>query len=988
MIYRQLILSLTLCCLSYLYGHTQDLSYKHYGIRDGMVGNHVYHAVEDKTGFLWFATETGVSRFDGTTFKNFTVEEGLPDNEILRLFVDSKNRVWMIPFNNQVCYFSKGKIHNAANDSLLAKLRIHDNILHIFEDNNGNMFFAGSNSIIVQKKNDQVIYKDSVDGHYFFIYALGQDIKGNTLGFIAIDTISTKVHKIYIEADDIRIKPDESINISFKGNKVAHTIINKNYFFYTDRKSDFDFEKNLIIDFTDPLKKNDTITTPDRYNSISSFGDSVLSLNTGKGALMYDLRSGKYSRTYLSNENISTTLIDHENNYWFTSLENGIYRLYSEGTTNVKLSTESNPVNAINFIANFNNKIIAGNEVGDIFTIDQLFPEIKRTIIHQDSLYNRLRKITFYNNHYYFLRDRTIHRCDADFSNVVEVANNKLGLTYKDVEIDASGNFYLACHMMAIKMSQEGKLLEKLHQGRASAICIADGGVYIGTLDGLIFVNAQHQSIQLGKQFKVLKDRITQLLYDNGVLWIGTGNSGIVGFKNNNVVTHITNKEGLTGNLVRRLYVFKDILWVGTDRGISKIQKNKNVYAVIQQYTINDGLINNMINCMSFYKDILIIGTPVGLSILQEDLIQKNSSCKLQLLNIVSASSAVYPNDGDIVFKPGEKNIRFEFVAISYKAEGDIRYFYKLSGLDKDWSMTKENFLLYPSLPSGNYTLEIYAINKFGIKSDLLSLPFMIKERWYEKRWVIALMVMATIFFSWLIVNARVARIKKIQQAKTETAERMAMLEQQALKAQMNPHFIFNCLNSIQQFVIEKDVEGANRFITGFASLIRQTLDNSGKSYITVAEEESFLHSYLDLEKSRFEDKFDYQITVAEAIRKDQVSLPPLLLQPYVENYIRHGIMHKKEGKGQINIRFELMDDYLVCQVEDNGIGRQKAAAYKQHNRVNHESKGTSLTGQRINLMNKKRQSDILLDITDIFDNDGNIAGTKVTVRVPLLPLD
>jgi len=204
----------------------------------------------------------------------------------------------------------------------------------------------------------------------------------------------------------------------------------------------------------------------------------------------------------------------------------------------------------------------------------------------------------------------------------------------------------------------------------------------------------------------------------------------------------------------------------------------------------------------------------------------------------------------------------------------------------------------------------------------------------------------------------------------------------------MNPHFIFNCLNSIQQFVIDKDVAGANRFITGFAALIRQTLDNSGKSYITVAEEESFLRSYLDLEKSRFEDKFDYQITVAGAIRKEQVSLPHLLLQPYVENCIRHGIMHKKEGKGQINIRFELMDDYLVCQVEDNGIGRQKAAAYKRDGMMNHESKGTSLTGQRINLMNKKRQSDILLDITDIFDNDGNIAGTKVTVRVPLLPLD
>lgn len=954
-----------------------------------MVGNHVYHAVEDHDGFLWFATETGVSRFDGTSFRNFTVEEGLPDNEILRLYVDSKNRVWMIPFNNQVCYYVKGKVYNSENDSLLSKLHIHDNILHVFEDSKGRMYFTGSNSITLLDKDGKVFFKNSVNGKYFFIYALGLDAKDETLGFIAIDSLSTKLYNVYIKADGIHFALNDAYDISFKGNKIAHTFINRDCFFYTDRKSDInDTEKNFIIRYTDPEIDNDTIYIPERYNSVSNFGDSLLCLNTGKGAFLYDLHLRKFIKTHLPQENISTTLIDHEKNFWFTSLENGIYRLYSSGTTNVKISTESNPVNAINFMISNHNRLIAGNEVGDIFTIDQLLPEIKMSVIQQDSFNNRLRKIVFYKNHYYFLRDRTVVRTDADFNNLTTVLNNNLGLTYKDLEIDSSGYFYLASHLIAVKMNEQGQLIEKLHQGRTSSICLADKGVYIGTLGGLLFVNAQKQSVNMGDQFKVLKDRVTQLLYYKDILWVGTGNNGIVGFKNNSIVTHLTTKEGLTGNLVRRVYANNDILWIGTDRGISGVSLVNSSYAVTQRYTINDGLINNMINCIAFYNDLMVIGTPVGLSILQEELIQNNSSCKLRLLSYESETGKFFELTDQISFRPGERNIRFNFVAISYKAEGDIRYYYKLNGLDKDWSMTKENFLLYPSLPSGNYTLEIYAINKFGIRSSTLTIQFVILERWFEKRWVIALFILTVIAISLLIISARVAKIKKNQQAKTETAERMAMLEQQALKAQMNPHFIFNCLNSIQQYVIEKDVEGANRFITGFAALIRQTLDNSGKAYITVAEEENFLRTYLELEKSRFEDKFDYGITIAPEIRKDLVSMPPLLLQPYVENCIRHGIMHKKTGIGMVSIRFGVLEDYLVCEVIDNGIGREKAAEYKQSSFVTHESKGTSLTGQRINLMNKKSQSDILLDISDIFDKDGNIAGTKVTVRVPLLPLD
>ena len=214
--------------------------------------------------------------------------------------------------------------------------------------------------------------------------------------------------------------------------------------------------------------------------------------------------------------------------------------------------------------------------------------------------------------------------------------------------------------------------------------------------------------------------------------------------------------------------------------------------------------------------------------------------------------------------------------------------------------------------------------------------------------------------------------------------QKISHLEQQALKSQMNPHFIFNCLNSIQQYVIDKDVQGANWFIAGFSKLIRQTLDSSGRQAISVGEEESFLRSYLELEKSRFEGKFDYSIIIDKNVNKEEDILPPMLLQPYVENCIRHGIMHKQNGKGLITIRFQNHDGTLVSEIIDNGIGREAGTAFKKQEHVHYQSRGTDITWQRIDMMNKNRDFPIQLEIEDMHNETGEPAGTRVTISIPL----
>ena len=203
-----------------------------------------------------------------------------------------------------------------------------------------------------------------------------------------------------------------------------------------------------------------------------------------------------------------------------------------------------------------------------------------------------------------------------------------------------------------------------------------------------------------------------------------------------------------------------------------------------------------------------------------------------------------------------------------------------------------------------------------------------------------------------------------------------------ALKAQMNPHFIFNSLNSIQHYVLDRDIIGANKYIAAFSRLIRLTLDNSSKHEISIAEEIKYLSQYLDLERMRTGNKFNFSISVPEQILQNVHSISPMLLQPFVENSIRHGILYRTDSDGQIKIEVIQYKKGLKFIIEDNGVGRLAAGLFKSRTPIEYQSKGISLTEQRINLMNRDRKEKIEMIMTDV-ESDGNTSGTRVIIIYP-----
>lgn len=231
---------------------------------------------------------------------------------------------------------------------------------------------------------------------------------------------------------------------------------------------------------------------------------------------------------------------------------------------------------------------------------------------------------------------------------------------------------------------------------------------------------------------------------------------------------------------------------------------------------------------------------------------------------------------------------------------------------------------------------------------------------------VLILAVLAALYF-------RHNRLR-VKQEKTE-------LEQKQLRAQMNPHFIFNCLNSIQHFVVAGDVKNANRYLTGFARLMRQTLEHSKAGTVTLRKEIAYLDNYITLELMRYDNKFDAVIECADNIDQDRAEIPAMIIQPFIENAIRHGLCYLEDVKGKLVVRFYRSGNYMYCDVDDNGIGRERSQELKAANHVVYESHGMELTRRRLELVSRNSGGDYTIAIKDKKDAGGNASGTCITIK-------
>ncbi|MEO5647074.1 MAG: histidine kinase, partial [Chitinophagaceae bacterium] len=499
------------------------------------------------------------------------------------------------------------------------------------------------------------------------------------------------------------------------------------------------------------------------------------------------------------------------------------------------------------------------------------------------------------------------------------------------------------CYDFSNKKIKKFNSLNGLSSNRV--YCLAKdsiGNVYVGTYDGLNIIDANWKIRIINKQNGLRHPRIENLVTDkNGFVWITNFNSLIRFDPIKNNFNYFDERNGVTNagfRVVSNCITSDGEIFLGSTNGLLIVKPDEPIQPPGKKH----------ITIQRIYDDRRV------------ELMDVQNTLKLSYDN---AKLSLYYLTADLI--SGNRYL----------------YRYKLDGLDTAWSSpTKVNQVTYDLKP-GKYQFKVQAsynqtdwIETGDIISIDVSPPFW--ETWWFRS---AILLLISLLIYWF-VKRRITRIKM----KAAIRQQITELESKALRAQMNPHFIFNSLNAIQELIVTKNFTEAYQYLSNFSKLLRMVLNNSEKNFIPLSAEIEMNKHYLQLESLRFKQSFHYELEVEESIDEETTLVPSLLLQPFIENAIWHGLMHK-EGDKRLAISFEEINDHLVCMIEDNGIGREKSAAIKARKigASYFESKGMTLSKQRIVALNQQLKENLAIRIDDMKDEAGGATGTRIIITIP-----
>ena len=600
-----------LCVLG---AYAQDYSYVQYNVQNGLAGSTVYDAVQDKDGFVWFATESGVSRFDGTSFKNFSTKDGLPDDEVLKLFVDSRNRVWMIPFNKTICYYSGDKFHTQSNDSTLKSLQMKSEIISIAEDMEGNILLQEATiSHILNARNFFEIAPIS-DDRRFILFGGTNNSRGFKIGVSTVGNLSifSMAEGKYRFIRSIHYPPN------IRGMTQQGLL--------SDKWEIFKIEDSIHV-YSCVGKKYYNLLAPQDLISFSAINDSIFFMNTRNGSYSFSNTSNIATDAFLKNHSVSSVFRDNENNYWFTTFEDGVFRLPN---TQIKIALTNNQA-SISFpiysMEQDKTKIYAGSNNANIFILDK-----KKESITDNILLNKLsgrvmaiRKDST-NGILYIGTDHGLLKRDHQNESILVYSR-----AIKSIELITEG--LLAASNANAFIYDNTKKVEKDIWPERSTVCSAvDNNIYVGTITGLFLVKGHAAPQFLGNKYSMLKNRITDISVSNQkVIWIATDGKGIIGLKGENMLYSFNSTNGLSSNNCKSLYCQGNIVWAGTDKGLNKITISGENFNIVK-FDINDGFPSNIINTINADSSIVYLGTPKGLVFFNESKLNKESKCLLKML--------------------------------------------------------------------------------------------------------------------------------------------------------------------------------------------------------------------------------------------------------------------------------------------------------------------------------------------------------------------
>jgi ligand-binding sensor domain-containing protein len=947
--------------------YAQNSYYTYFDVNSGFPTNYVYRTIEDKDGFLWVATDAGLGRFDGKYFQWYTTKDGLPDNVVLSIAIEKDGTIWVNCFKQAPAYFDKVKNRfiKAVDDHTLAKISTTLN-MYLFSVDGGGVTYLNDKGNFFFKNKKLVPYQNTVYKHFLITSnADGTEFRRGTSVFKdEIKIIQTKGTRII-----------DSAIVKIPSNHMLFSDISDHKMFLFGKK----LKKCYIISNlrSNPIRfKLDSVSIPESFNNYLISRTSFYLIGLSGKTYVFDKNTLKY-KVFSKGDYLPNSLYDDSHgNIWVSTIDKGLLVYRNQELRAVAMPKGYKGTNFFSLERKENGAFLAGNYYGEVLETGNGITKV-HTITN--AVTSRIRKILAVGPDVFtFSEEGTFY----NYKN--EILNPKTGIVFPSkmaIKFNDS-TILVGTHWGLVTLNTKTKKLTERINIRKRITALVKGSdhwAYFGSNDGLYKYDFNTgQAFPLQKINSALEDRITALGFTSDqILWVATSNSGILAFKNEQLLNDGSKK--LTKTYTSITSGKPGQIWAATPEGINAIKYqlngNKLNYS-IQNLTVNDGLASNTVQEMVYHDGKLYAANGGGIAIVPE-------SFRSPKFNIITHLIRMNINQKDTILassyrlKSGQQNIRMQFAGVDLT--GHFKRFQYTLDRNGTWIDLAENTLTV-QLPSGEHVVQVRSVDaNDNISNQVLTLKFTIAIPFWQSIWfwlTIGFVVQLILVYS---VNKAVKRSKEIKLGKQINKVQTAALEQQAFTSLMNPHFIFNALNSIQHYINVQDRQNANRYLSDFASLIRKNFEAAQDSFVPLEEEIENIKLYLNLEQMRFNDQFNYKITIERSLEIEEWMIPTMILQPLLENAMLHGIMPSKVS-GKLRILFKKQQDDLLIVIIDNGIGLVNSNILKVNSR--HKSRGMELIKRRIKALSSFGTQPITINMEPAFKSKNN-PGNRISFLIP-----
>lgn len=1009
------------------------LKFSHITTKEGLSNNHVKWLTQDKKGFIWVGTEDGLNRLDGYRIKTFFHHPGdsnsLVNNEINEIVGDDKNNLW-VTTQEGISYYNTSQnkfinfLHKEGDSTSLRSDRAKSVYL---ENKNRQTWFSLHNSL----------YKFDENLRYMDFPVNTSKLPAGFSGFPVLywGIYEDHQHQLWTYCHNwiFKLNPEtKEITESF------NTGVGDVYSFIQDQNNNYWVGTwgGGLLNFnprTNGLKKITLSNSPNIIFSICEWKDknnnNWIVMGSERGLILLDpvtLNNQSFLNEPLNDRSISAgdnlnLFVDSENILWIGT-DDGVSYVEPSKQLIEAWPIEDAGYKIKGYKAGYSHCFFEDNNT--YWSSNKIKPELMQF----DSEGHLIKSIAnLYSRNPEILKPGTdrafsiIKQPDSSFWCSTEMGlvhlnfvknksdlyttpdgNNNPGfrtiLQYSDSiwwirtrNNGANGIYVFNCiekKFMQHYFHTPGNN-NSLPSYLQDFIITKDKNIYAAPSDNYLYQFNQQQNnfiplFTSKEQTRLMPSKTFDCIAEDssGNLWIGTGN-GLFQLDpvNKKILEDYSTDKKIGGISISKLcFDDEQNLWMTTERGLFCLtHRTKEIF----NFNTGDGLPSNSIpgfltkGANSFmYAGVL--GYIVKFK--PAELLHKHVSGDVEFseVTVMNLPYTVKQNENkkkEISLDAGQNIFSVDFSVLNYDNAAGNRYYYMLDGIMKDWKENENGHLSFYNLPPGDYILHVKGGDKYGekFKNEAL-LIIEVVPYWWQTKWFYALLILLAGAIIYMLMRKRIKNIRHEAEMKHKIAE----AEMMALKAQMNPHFIFNCINSIDGLIQSNDKYNATNYLNKFAKLIRNVLDSSKENNILFSKDIETLQLYVDLEKLRSENKFSAQINVSKELLNSDYKVPPLIIQPFVENAIHHGLRNKEGNTGELHVLAERVEDNIQYTITDNGIGRQAAAKINTHQ---HQSYGMQMSFDRIKMFNDEDTAAVKID--DLYEN--NIAaGTKVQVNLKI----